>query len=154
MKPLSLQKSLISIAISSLLLSASQSYAEVIFNNPDEDFVNYDTDISVHGGESILIAQNIDLGDNLLGVSINEYTLDTGFTGSLTVTSSGDFTAGGFSTRLNTLANQGISYSIDINAQGTTDLGFIDLVFGFFKKLANLLIHFSLPLFLLHMHRG
>lgn len=128
MKPLSLQKSLISIAISSLLLSASQSYAEVIFNNPDEDFVNYDTDISVHGGESILIAQNIDLGDNLLGVSINEYTLDTGFTGSLTVTSSGDFTAGGFSTTLNTLANQGISYSIDINAQGTTDLGFIDLV--------------------------
>lgn len=128
MKPLSLQKSLISIAISSLLLSASQSYAEVIFNNPDEDFVNFDTDISVNGGKSILIAKNIDFGDNLLGVLIDENTLDKGFTGSLTVTSGGDFTAGGFSTRLETLANKEISYRIDINAQGTTELGFINLV--------------------------
>ena len=124
MKLLSLQKTLISIAISSLLLSASQCYAEVIFNNPDEDFVHKDSNVIISKGleETVLVAKNIDLGTNTLNVHVGEDSAS----GSLFVKAE-NFVASEISTSLDNSSTQNTSYETEIYIDKSTTLNALTL---------------------------
>lgn len=61
MKTTSAHKTFISIALSSLFISPS-IFAEVIFDNPNQDYVNQGVDLIVNGGESTLNSKSVDLG--------------------------------------------------------------------------------------------
>lgn len=61
MKALSSHHTFISIALSSLFISPS-IFAEVIFDNPKQDYVSQAEDLIVNGGESKLNSKSVDLG--------------------------------------------------------------------------------------------
>lgn len=125
MKTTSAHKTFISIALSSLFISPS-IFAEVIFDNPNQDYVNQAKDLIVNGGESTLNSRSVDLGGGSLQVKIDSASQSQGYSGTLFI-QTGDFTANRIRTYLETSPQNSINYETSIIANGTTNLGSIDI---------------------------
>lgn len=89
MRTLISRKNLLSLAISALFLNTSVTLAAEIFNNPNQDFVRLDSGLNLGGGHSLLVAQNVNLGNNPINIQINQQNDSDGYSGSLTINAGG-----------------------------------------------------------------